>query len=133
MTYVFVGRYLVIDGKTLERFGTQIEMDPAVAEPAIARNAPLILKSDFDKIDFGKWTKQDLAELMHMNEDTPAEFHEKRKAAWIALHQFRDSLNKSQPSDDSTKVSAALQSVAHEAEKTTPVEQHESPEVTHVA
>lgn len=87
MQYVFLGNSATLDETEVNRFGAIVELDESYAA-AIADRIPIMPLSMLKEL----FTPAESELACIPDEPKNAAFISKRKAAWDAMHQFRDSL-----------------------------------------
>ncbi|CAB4130888.1 hypothetical protein UFOVP130_42 [uncultured Caudovirales phage] len=96
----FVGSYCEIDGGRikLEQFGQRVELPDNVAEIVVRGNGAIIPEDQFTAIGF---TDQELVDYAFPGQraGAPEEFRERVKAAHIAFHDYRQSLEQQEVSN----------------------------------
>lgn len=91
MTFCFLGTEAIVSGQRLERFGQNIDLPANEGAAAIAGNAVLLPKAQFEACGF---TPEELERYAFPGprSNATSEFAEKWKNARLALHELREKL-----------------------------------------
>lgn len=93
MIYRFVGTFADLgDNRMLNRFGDSVELTDEEAANAISQRVAIIPDATFQQLSF---TPAELQNYGYPEASVPDDhpFHAKRKKAWLAVHELRESLS----------------------------------------